>query len=370
MNKVICLYDGCCANYDERSIYLGLGGSESWIVYISEALARISNTHILIYCNCNDWHIHSKYKNIEYLPHNYFYNRSEYQHYDALIISRIIDEDAIEIIKNTKCCNNIYIISHDICIRYFNKEFINEFFYKDLINDEWLTKSIKKIFCLSKWHKQYLIDYYGFPDNLLEITKYGLNEDLLNINKNVKRDNNIFWSNRIERNFNLLVENIAPLIIKEIPDFKIYCAFYDEIPDEYKYLLDYEYVINLGKLGKQQLYEEMSKHKCYFYPSLFAETFCMTCIEHIMCDVQLIMPLRYGPETIFEPYKYLFMNQIWFENENDIEYAASKIIEAMNTYYNPDKIVLRQSIKEYLINEYNWDCIAQELYKKMMIFYK
>lgn len=366
MDNVIAIYDGYDVNYDENSIETGLGGSESWVVYISEALAKIPNTHIIIYCNCNVWHFHKNYYNIEYLPHEYFYNRSRYQKYDAIIISRIIDLNIIDCIEKTNCCNNISIISHDICIKYYDDENTYILNYEILKNNKWLADNIKTIFCLSKWHKNFLINEYGFSEDLIEITKYGLNKDLIHVNNNYERDNNIFWTNRIERNFNILVEYIAPLIIKEIPDFKIYCAFYDKIPDEYQYLLKYDYVINLGKLGKQQLYEEMSKHKCYFYPLLFPETFCMTCIEHAMCDAKLIMPLRYGPETIYEPYKGIFIDNLTFDNENDFKYIAHEIIQSLTMYNDDHEVKFRKAIKNYLISNFNWNVIAKKIYKKII----
>ena len=47
MINIIGIYDGCYEQYDEETIYKsGLGGSESWVIAISEALAQIKNTHI------------------------------------------------------------------------------------------------------------------------------------------------------------------------------------------------------------------------------------------------------------------------------------------------------------------------------------
>ena len=51
MINIIGIYDGFDHNYDEETFDKnGLGGSESWVVSISEALSKIPNTHIIVYC--------------------------------------------------------------------------------------------------------------------------------------------------------------------------------------------------------------------------------------------------------------------------------------------------------------------------------
>ena len=369
MNNIIGIYDGCDECYDENSLEQGIGGSESWVIYISEAFAKIPNTHVFVYCNCN-YHRHKDYINIEFRPHEYFFQSN--LKYDALIISRILTNNLVNKLKHSECCNNIYLMAHDTILRKDNVLYENYYesiiTYEDFIKDNFLLKNIKKIFALSKWHKEHLMLKSHFPSNFIELTSHGYDKRLLNVTNNKERDNNIFWSNSIDRNFDLLVDYIAPKIINIIPDFKIYYSFYGEFNENYKDLLNRDYVINLGKLGKTELYNEMIKHKCSFYPTIFNETFCISCLEQALCDVQLIMPLRFGPATIFEPYKYFFMDEnIWFKTGDQINQTTNKIINAIKTYDDEDKILLRKSIKNYLINKYNWDDIALDLCKKMMI---
>ena len=64
------------------------------------------------------------------------------------------------------------------------------------------------------------------------------------------------------------------------------------------------------------------------------------------------------------------MVEIVKKNGSLENYDRQKIINAINTYDHPENIALRKSIKEYFIKKYNWDDIAKELYRKMMIFYK
>lgn len=368
MNNIIGIYDGVDINYDENSLEDGIGGSESWVVYISEALAKIHNMHIFVYCNC-EYHVHKRYHNIEFRPKKYFFESN--LKYDALIISRILSDELLNKLKQSECCHNIYLMAHDTILRrnnFYDNYLESQIKYDQFIHDNFLIKNVKKIFALSKWHKEYLISESHFPANLIELTAHGCNENLLNINNESKRDNNIFWTNAIYRNFDLLVNDIAPKIKDNIPDFKIYFSFYGELDENYQDLINNDYVINLGKLGKNDLYNEMIKHKCSFYPTIFAETFCISCMEQALCDVQLVMPLRFGPATIFEPYKYQFMDEnIWFDSEEQINNTVLQIINANKTYYDEDKILLRKSIKNYLINKYNWDDIALDLCKKMSL---
>ena len=367
MINIIGIYDGFDQQYDEETINeKGLGGSESWVVAISEALAQIPNTHIIVYCKCQS-HVHQYYKNIEYLPHEYFLLNN--MKYDALLVSRRLHQSVIDKLKQSNSCDNIYLICHDVNLVYYDgNDYVLD--YQRIVNNDFLYKSIKRIFALSDWHKHFLNEAFGFPLELIELTGHGINDDLLNIDTNVQRDNSILWSNCIWRNFNVLVEYIAPKVIEKYPDFKVYFSHYGILDNnwnhDYLYLLDYDYVINLGNLTKIELHKEMVKHKCSFYPSLFEETFCITSVEQAMCENQLIMPLRYGPATIYNPYKYMFLSENnYFETEKDINEAADKIINTLDTYYDEDKIAFRKSIKHYLISKYNWNNIAFDLFNKM-----
>lgn len=370
MINIIGIYDCCGINYDETTISkTGLGGSETWVVRISEALARIPNTHIIVYCGCNP-HTHEIYKNIEYAPIEYFHTNN--MKYDALIISRVIPKQVIEQITLSNSCNNVYFMTHDVNLRYFDFEskIITELYYDHIYNNQNFLEKFKGIFVLSNWHKEY-IKNFNFPINYIILTANGIDDNLLTLeSKNNERDNNIFWSNCIERGFDVLVEKIAPKILKKYPDFKVYISGYNdynkEYYDNYRKLLDYDYVINLGNLNKTELYNEMIKHKCAFYPCTFSETFCITSMEQAICENDVIMPLRYGPATIFNPYKYMFLDlSCDFDKKTDIQLTTNKIINSFKTYYDNDKVNLRKSIKEYLINKYNWDVIAVNLFKNM-----
>lgn len=372
MINIIGIYDGWDQEYDETSILTGgLGGSESWVIAISEVLAQIKNTHIIVYCKCN-YHIHNKYKNIEYVPQEYFLLNN--MKYDALIISRRLHKSTIDKIQQNNSCNNIYLIVHDINLVYFDGNKNYDLYYDRISNDEFMSKNIKKIFALSYWHKHFLHEVYGFPLELIEITGNGISEDLFDINCNTERDNSILWSNCIWRHFEVITEQIAPKILDKFPDFKIYFSHYGTLDNQWThnhlYLLDYEYVINLGNLNKINLHNEMIKHKCAFYPCIFRETFCITAMEQALCENQIVMPLRYGPATIFDPYKYMFLNENnYFQTEENILEASNKIINVLNTYYNEDNIAFRKSIKHYLINKYNWNTIGLEMFYKMKLMY-
>lgn len=374
MVNIIGIYDGFDLRYDEETPNkTALGGSESWVISISEALAQIPNTHIIVYCVC-DYHIHNKYKNIEYIPKEYFLLNN--MKYDALIISRRLYQSIIDKIKELNSCNNIYLMTHDINLVYYNdyENYSDILYYDNIINDEFLSRNIKKVFALSDWHQHFLNEEYGFPLEFIEITGHGANEDLLKIDCNIPRDNSILWSNCIWRNFDVLVEEIAPRVLDKFPKFTIYFSHYGVLDNDwnhnYLYLLDYDYVINLGNLNKVNLHNEMIKHKCAFYSNIFMETFCITAMEQAICENQIVMPLRFGPATTFKPYKYMFLNENnFFETEEDINDAANKIINVLNTYYNEYNIAYRQSLKHYLINKYNWNNIGLELFNKMKLFY-
>jgi len=353
----ICIISDTIIKFDENNLKTGCGGSETWIIKIAEAYAELGhNVSILVNCDThkqNDkisWHyigeITDVLSNIKF---------------DAIVISRVITKNLAAILEHYNY-TNLYIIAHDT---YLISEQGKPIYYNNL--DDYSKNNIKKIFVLSELHKQLFINEWKFPENILEISANGLDFELLDkYSNNTERDNSILWSIRYERHFNVLADKLAPIIRKYIPDFKIYVCSYGDGPDK-KYE-NYDYIINLGKLSKEELYKEMSKHKVYFHPMLFFETFCISILEGIMCGCNIITAYNYGAATTLMPYKgFLLPTNIDYNNTQDCSYIALKIINGIFEYNSEENKSLRTSMQTYLKNMYSWKKIAIDMLKTMKI---
>ena len=349
--KVVCFICKVDAPFNGNSLNTGLGGSETWTLQMANKFAN-NGYHVIVF---NDIQQHMIYGDVEYVPYNMMELRFTYQYFNYIFILRCIDQKMLRMIKDNNENNNIYLVAHDIhfWINEDDKRIIlnnRSFdFEKDLKDNEWAQKHIKKIFFMSKYHYEQNKSYY--PENICRILGNGI--DIEN-SEYPNRDNSILWSSCYERGLDTLCEYITPVIIRKIPDFKIYCCSYNgDVPNEYK---KYPFVVNLGKLSKSDLYKEMRKHKAWVYPNTFFETFCITAIEQAMCDVELVMPLGHGLSTIFDIFhsNFLYEGYDFYANSTNV---ANIVIERIQDYYNEDRKIIRNSIRNYIIKEYSWDSI-------------
>ena len=364
MKKIIGIVNPVQVAFDEKSLETGCGGSETWAIEICKSFAKKENTHVICFCYCSKWHFTKE--GVEYVPYKLFEQRCNTQHFDFMIISRTID-NALDIIKKTDCCHNIYMMLHDIIL--WEKAGIEPTDYaKHWINNTWRLNNVKKLLVLSDWHKLYVANNQHFPIDMMVNTANGLDIELIKecTNEVTEKDNSMLWSPRYERNFDLLVDKIAPLVIKEIPDFKVYaCGYEDDLEKKYKDALSKDFVVNLGKLSKKDLYTEMSKHKCLFYPVIFPETFCISILEALMCGNMLVIANRYGPSTTLFPYKYFFFgeNVDFYKDDIACEAAAQQIVKYIKEYDKPIYKSFLKSMQQYVAMNYNWDKITDDILK-------
>ena len=341
----------------------GLGGSETWLIQLSATFAKNPNYHVIVFCHCETWHFSED--NVEFVPLYLLESRCKYQHFDCMIIGRLFANYQINInniIKETQCCNNVYALAQDL---YFWKREEQINYIKD--NDE--INYIKKFFALTEFHKNFLIEYSNFPEDKIIIAPDGIDLNLFNDIDifNTERDHSLLWSSIYHRNFNVLGDKLYPLIKKEIPDFKIYtCQYWENLPEKYQ---DNKDIISLGSLSKKELYKERVKHPVFFYSNHVAETFCITILEAAICGNDIVVPNLYGPGDILSPYSdFLLPNDPnYFNSEENCQIAANMVIDSILNYNEPHKIKLRNSIRNYVIKNYNWDIIAKNMEKEMNI---
>lgn len=349
---LIGIIDNIGPNYNKylKDESYGLGGSETWTVQISKEFAN-KHISVKVYCYVKESKIDSN--NVEYIPIKEFDYNKELPKFDYIIITRSLC-NTLEIIKKTNCCNNVYLMTHEPAI-FDNQWEINYNVYNDKISN---YKFLKKILILSNFCKDVFISQYKIPENIMVLTANGFNFDLFPNTDIYPKDNSILWSTEFNRHFDDLGEHIAPLIVKKIPDFKIYtCSHIDSLPEKYN---NCDYIINLGKLNKIDLYKEMNKHACFFYTNKAWESFCNTAVEAALCNNDIIMPLREGPETVFAPFKEYFMDgEIYFSNKYEFQYAADLIVDSI-LHYDKRKTI-RSNIKKFIKDNYNWPTIVNKL---------
>lgn len=328
------------------------GGSETWMLQISNEFAR-QGVRVDLFMNTNVSKMLVN-DNLMYLNSDQFTEHTKDRHYDFVILNRFFEKDGInyvQYIKQLGITDHIYIQLHDLSFVYEDGLLeTGEDMNKYGLNDDFVT-----IVALNDFHRKNLLLQYPSLSKDIEMIPNGIDLSLFN-ESNSNRDNRVLWSSCAERGLDILIEDVYPLVKKEIPDFGIDIAGYQDPDGNYAHNgYDIRY---LGKLNKRQLYREQQKHKVWFYPGTFAETFCITLLENIMNGCQVVSPLTYGTAPTLGEYADDLRMTHQFDRNNKEEYnaacreAADKIVGILKT--NGRQPEIYDDIKEKIHNEYNW----------------
>lgn len=324
-----------------------LGGSETWLIQIANTFAKEHDVDVYFNTNVKRIQVH---EHLTYIHEKEFLK--DKHAYDFIILNRFFEKEGvnyIEFIKNHNLAKHVYIQIHDLSF-VIDGTLLNEGedVNKYSLNDDFVT-----IVTLNEWHRKNLLAQYHSITKLPICIPNGLDLSLFKDEK-LQRDNHILWSSCAERGLNILVNDIYPIVKQEIPDFGIDVAGYNN-----NVVIDTEYdVVYLGRLSKQELYHEQQKHKVWFYPGTFAETFCITMLEHIMNGAEVVSPFTYGtaPTIGQDGYEKLAMkyrfNRTQEEYDLAVQEAAQKIIEILKSTKKQPKIY--EQIKNRIKEMYNW----------------
>lgn len=367
MKKVIGIYYD--SKFEESSFETGCGGSDTWVIQISKEFTR-RGYHVIVFNNCDNWTIGESM--VEYVPCSLFEMRCDYQHFDYFIMTRLFNEDLYNIIVSTGC-KNIYLQSHDMFI--WNKNLYDERYIYE--HDKY--PYLKKYIGLTNFHKNNLCEYNLIPSDKIEIIGNGVDSDIFDkVDKeSIIKDNSILFPTVYSRGGDILVENILPLVLKEIPDFEVHlCGYHQSFPE---HVYNNPHVQILGMLNKEDFYREFRKHKVWFLPCTVSEDFGLCACEAVMCECDVVSPFEHGMKDVCSPFVNLKMNNKFkvletheyhysqyklnmFQEDFDrtCSEATGMIIDSIKNYYLPDRIRLRQSFKNYILQTHNWKNVVDK----------
>ena len=330
-----------------------LGGSETWLVQISKEFSY--RGYVDVYCDIKQDYYRAN-DNLVFINANRFLlNKKQY---DFVILNRFFEKDGvnyIQYIKENHIAKHVYIQIHDLSFIVDGQLLkIGEDVNKFHLNDDFVT-----IVTLNEWHRSNLLAQYTSLVKKPICIPNGLDLSLFHENTE-PRDNRILWSSCAERGLDILINDIYPLVKEQIPDFGVDIASYNE----YKMGDTDKDVKYLGRLSKEELYKEQSKHKVWFYPGTFAETFCITMLENIINGAQVVSPFTYGTRATIKYGDTLGMKNR-FDNSNTyqkaVQEAANKIIEILKTDGTRPKIY-DDYIVPMIKREYHW-CSSANMYE-------
>lgn len=392
MHNSIAIIDNCY-RYDTEHINLNdienisLGGSETWTINTANIFSNL-NFNVFIICNCSYEYTTNNitWKNINDIERISFMNT-----FDFVIITRNVNKRIIDLLYKNHTTNSIYIQVHDMWI--YDTDIPDSMYDINVIKNistYFDYNIVKGIICTSNILAESVHLHNNIPKDkiyIIPLNIYNI-EHFYNIKPDKQIDHNILFSSAPERGLILLTDYIMPIILDSIPDFNVYyCSNNNVFIDKYN---GQNNVINLGRLPKYQLYYEMQKHAVWFYPSTFVESFNVTCLENILCCNDFVLPVKDGMLDILKPYKNislsgefdtanidLLLTLIYninkypsvniYPNKEKIDYminnnshnkklieeSANMIVDRIKNYYDPFRIKLRESIRDYAIENFS-----------------
>ncbi len=293
-SKPILVYiaDGGYKNWSGSDIYKnGVGGSETYIIEMSRHIQSQGTHDVYVFCNCLENEV---FEGVHYRKISDYYSFIANHKIDICIISRFIQYLPVTYHSHVE---KIYIVLHDL---------------SPIGIVIPLEPKLKKIYCLTEWHKEYFKKNFPSCEHLASSFHYGIDHKLfleneLNIHSSKepsaknpkdfmkKRKYSFIYSSFANRGLSLLLK-MWGRIKNRYPEatLQIFCDlengwvnqnYPEEISWIKNYLLEHKSdtsIIYRGWVKKNELTKTWLESEVWFYPCKFTETFCLTALECAM----------------------------------------------------------------------------------------
>lgn len=343
--KYLCFFiDDNFSNSDKEEIESDINFMKNYIFNIANYIQKSEKFKVFIFSKCNSKYT---YDNVEYIPINDFFIFCQNNIIDVFIIC-----DFINLIPfSLKCANikNVYSIlsnltKHSYIIPYEQK--------------------LKKIFCLSKFHYEYLQKTFPLLKDIIVIFNHGIDLSFYrNVIKDVEPLKFIYasdahkglapllqmWSHIVTKyptaqlhihcNLTYLQDNINPCEITLIKN----------ILNEYKNDKNKKYNITIiENTNKKDLIESWYTSDIWFYPCTYNETICSNIMTAAITKTFVITTKLGAFETYLEDRGILFD----INNNSQLPYDINWQKFAIEELF---KIIENKEYRNELINKnFNW----------------
>jgi glycosyltransferase involved in cell wall biosynthesis len=260
----------------------GIGGSETAVVMMARSLAKLGHS-VTVYCHCEG--IDGFFGDVNYI------NQFDFKYEDTVDTDVFItSRRAMTLIEGDVRAKMKILWLHDMHPGDPTPDLAKAIFRAD------------KIFCVSSWHRDFLLANYRFIDpESVVATRNGIDRELFMPDQPLPpKKNKLIYSSSSDRGLNVAVE-LFPEVRKSVPDAELH-VFYgfntidkivERLPvgDEKREKLIRESkavrhlceategVILRGRKSQREIAREFMESKVWFYPTSFRETSCITAME-------------------------------------------------------------------------------------------
>ncbi len=333
----------------------GIGGSENWQIYLAREFDSMGY-RVVVFCDCKDPTIMDG--NVKYMHYSLYPKYIDENYIDYFITSRITDPLNFPIRSGKN-----YVMIHDVWLTGAEKAPL----YLDKVD---------KYMVLSEWHKDFVRDFHGIPEEKLELTSNGLDfKRYTQPKKKIERHpHRLFYSSSPDRGLDTLLY-LFDFIKGEIPDLElhIYYGFdnwekstklrNDEAGrakiKELKDGMKKEGVFYHGRVNQRELALGQLSCSLFAYPTDFEETFCITAIEAQKACIPVISTNFAGLKTTVGNSGILIGNGEKGQPYTE-EYRKEFVAKCIELLTNEDEYKKWQELGKQNIKKYSWKNVGKK----------
>ena len=326
-----------------------LGGSETAGLCMAREMARLGHD-VFVFCNTDK---PGTYDRVQYNPLTATDQFKSIPH-DVTIVQR-----APEIFRNQFNSKMQILWCHDLALSRQKETFCG------------VLWNVDNVFVLSQFMAEQYRKVYGLNDDLLYVTRNGIDIDLFpvrNFHRNLKQ---LVFAARPERGLDNLLTLIVPEVLKRDSEYRFLIAGYSNQPDPalapfYQQCARVGHVFGdrvqfVGHLRKEELYRLYASSGAYVYPTPsphlknFAEISCISAMEAQAAGLPFITSNRGAlPETLIDGASVLIDGDPW-----DKSYVSAFVDAIMDVTGCPNQHAQMSEIGQGFAKDLSWEPVAK-----------
>ena len=328
MSKNIFIFAGYAPSaYNGKNYQTAEGcrGSEIALVNLAENLAK-NNTVTVGYAPIIEGH----HNGVNYIPWEKIQNFLFYNHIDVLIVSRYLNF-FIEFVNTAK---QTFLWLHDYhALPWWNGTALPHTGKVILLN-QW--NNINGIITLSKWHANYVKDfygaeYYGLKPGKIKIIGNAINADRFEPFDIDQKVNNRFIFTSANGGLDEAIDVFKKYhTIESNAELHIFHNI-EKVKEEHKNVPG---VILRGIVPNDQLIQELLKAEFWIYPAVINETYCISALEARAAGCMPVVKPLGGMTDVLKDY-FLHIDDPWLMTKlRDKEIIRSVVLESRQDALN------------------------------------
>jgi glycosyltransferase involved in cell wall biosynthesis len=351
---IVFIVDGNWKPWNAESMaFEGLGGSETWAVELSRAMAAQTNYKIYVFCKLKETEVEKQtHSKVTFKPLHQVYDflKSSIT-IKACIVSRFAEY--LPLALEAKCDKVVYIM-HDVAVA-----------------DTMIPTDIDLVVTLTEWHRQQFLNLFGNTSSFATKTVvkgYGFPEAMRSESSHPMQSRNLKFIYSSFPNRGLLpLLRMWPRIRSIFPSATL--EVFADLEGEWVNRVEpqmmaeiKEWVSGLGEacgvfvrgwVGKDVLYEAWKRADVWLYPCIFEETFCLTALEaaasHTLC---IVPPLAGLSHTV--------RHGIFIEGDASSDAWADKTLSVLREMKDSNHYKHLTTMNKRWVMRYSWPSIAKD----------